>query len=150
MDDDAKLAEHGAALAEAITAALPGWVERSVARVAGDGRLAEQAAAAGRAAADEAGPALRALLGADVDDQRGTPLTVVRAAVRWPTGVLREAGVPPVERDGFERATFPDDDFGLTPATLGELDPELTELALAWGAAKAWVHRRRHLDRPAP
>jgi hypothetical protein len=39
---------------------------------------------------------------------------------------------------------FPDDDYGLTPASFADIDPALAEPGLAWGAAKAWVHRRRH------
>jgi hypothetical protein len=39
---------------------------------------------------------------------------------------------------------FPDDDYGLTPATLAALDPTLKDPALIWGVAKALAHRRRH------
>jgi len=27
---------------------------------------------------------------------------------------------------------------------VADLDPGLHELAITWGAARAWVHRRRH------
>jgi len=90
------------------------------------------------------GTRLRVLLETDVDDQRTTPLAVVRAAVTYPTGVLAAAGVPPSDRDPLDRAMFPDDAYGLTPGSFADIDPELTSLAVTWGAAKAWVHRRRH------
>jgi hypothetical protein len=72
----------------------------------------------------------------------------VRGAVSYPTEVLREAGVAPVPRDPFVSERFPDDPYGLTPASLQTLRPDLGELAIAWGAAKAMAHRRRHQDPP--
>ncbi len=149
------LADYGEALADGVEAALPGWVAASVTRImiawtgpswtgSLDPGTAVATAEAGAEAAREAAAALRALVRADVDSQATTPLAIVRAAVRWPTAVLRRAGVPPVERDDFERSVFPDDDYGLVPASLVDVDPELGELAIAWGAAKAWVHKRRH------
>ena len=81
---------------------------------------------------------------ADLDAQRSTPLAVVRAAVSYPTEVLRHARVPPVARDRFVSERFPHDPYGLTPASLAAMDPELGEPAIAWGAAKAMAHRRRH------
>jgi hypothetical protein len=103
---------------------------------------------AGHRAQEDVSAKLRVLVAADVDAQRSTPLTVVRAAVSYPTEVLREAGVAPVPRDPFVSERFPDDPYGLTPASLGVLDPDLAELAIAWGAAKAMAHRRRHQDPP--
>src|SRR5437762_510241 len=93
--------EQAAALADGIEAALPGWVERSVERLVGawggsiDESVRGQAAEAGRRAAAEVGPQVRSLLEADVDTQWTNPLSLVRAAVRYPTAVLRDAGVPP-------------------------------------------------------
>jgi hypothetical protein len=133
-----------------VLAVLPGWVERSVDRVyrawqgPPPGAVTEAAGHAGAAAVAEVGPRLRALLAADVDDQTTTPLAIVRGAVRYPGEVLAGAGVPDVERDPVAEAMFPDDRYGLTPASFADVDPSLAELALTWGAAKAWVHRRRH------
>jgi hypothetical protein len=103
-----------------------------------------EAETAGLRAGAEVGVRLRRLLLADVDAQRATPLQLVREAIVYPTEVLRAAGVPPVERDRFTVDRFPDDDYGLTPASLGALDPSLGELSVVWGAAKAVAHRRRH------
>jgi hypothetical protein len=88
---------------------------------------------------------LRALLFADIDDQRTTPLALVRPLVGFATDVLSHAGVPPVVRDEFHTLRFPDDPYGLTPASLAVLGEQVGELAIEWGAAKALVHRRRHL-----
>ncbi|MGH9069555.1 MAG: hypothetical protein ACRD0J_18975 [Acidimicrobiales bacterium] len=142
--------DYAEALVGAVDAALPGWVERSVTALvtAYRGRpvpeVAEEAARAGGLARAEVVPRLRALVEADVDAQATTPLALLRRAVSYPAGVLRAAGVPPVERDDFSRAAFPDDDYGLTPSSWGDVDPALTEPGLAWGAAKALAHLRRH------
>jgi hypothetical protein len=141
---------YAASLADAVEAALPAWVERCVDVILhawkggseADERVA--AAEAGRRAGEEVGRQIRDLVATDVDQQRGTPLTILRQAVRYPTEVLLRAGVPPVERDGFEERAFPDDLYGLTPASFADIDPRLVEPAVAWGAAKAWEHLRRH------
>ena len=131
--------------------AVPGWVERSVARlvVAWTGEapgppVVDAARDAGQQAATEVGAQVRALLEADIDDQRTTPLAVLRGAVRYPTDVLRAAGVPPVERDPIQQRLLPDDLYDLSPATFADVDPALAEPAMLWGAAKAVAHRRRH------
>lgn len=138
--------DHARALADGIEAALPGWVVRCVtARLpAPDETVIRAAREAGSRAASEVGGAVRRLLELDIDEQRATPLTLLRDAVRYPAEVLREAGVAPVERDPFSKERFPDDDYDLTPATFADLDPALADVGLAWGAAKAWEHKRRH------
>ena len=62
-EDEAKLAAYAEELATAIEAALPGWVERSVARfVRIEGDLAERVEAAGTIVRIEVGTAVRDLL----------------------------------------------------------------------------------------
>jgi hypothetical protein len=153
---DEVLAEAGAALGAALAAALGPWVEGAVARVharlAGPPPPAVVAAArdAGERATAELAPALQALLAADVDAQRTTPLSLVRSAVRYPTEVLAEAGVTPVRRDAASVERFPDDPYDLTPAAYADLGPEVGELGLVWGAAKAHAHLARHRPSPPP
>jgi hypothetical protein len=146
---DKTLADIGRELAARVSEAVPAWVERTVEALLPDDAperdgVMERARAAGRRAEEDVAAKLGALLAADVDAQRTTPLAVVRAAVSYPTEVLRDAGVAPVSRDPFVSERFPDDPYGLTPASLQALAPELGELAIAWGAAKAMAHRRRH------
>ena len=147
--DAAALARYASTLAAGIEAALPGWVERSVERllVAYRGGVdpGERAAAveAGLAARSEVAPRVRALLAQDVDEQRTSPLALLRDAVTYPTAVLQQAGVLPVVRDEFVERRFPDDVYDLAPATFGDLDPALHEPGLTWGAAKAHVHLAR-------
>ncbi|WP_419842256.1 hypothetical protein [Candidatus Poriferisodalis sp.] len=149
------LEEAAQLLGDAAVAALPGWVERCVVAAceragcsAAD--LNARAAAAGERCAAEIAPTLRELLATDVDEQRTTPLSVLRSAVRYPTQVLAEGGVPAPRRDEFDAARFPDDPYGLTPASFADLTPALGPVGIAWGAAKAFeVLQRRRTAEPA-
>lgn len=147
--------EHATALAEAIEAALPGWVERCVRARLGPGddpgpAVEAASAAAGRQAAAEVGGAVRRLLAADIDEQGTTPLALLRGAVRFPTEVLREAGAAPVPRDRVQERLFPEDVYDLAPASFADVDPSLFEPGLRWGAAKAFAHKQRHGGGAAP
>lgn len=139
--------EHATALADAVEAALPGWVERSV-RHRLDTPPSEAVLAAAREAGwqavEQVGAAVRRLLATDIDAQATTPLSLLRGAVRYPTAVLRDAGAPEVERDEVRGRLFPEDVYDLAPATLADVDPSLAEPGIAWGAAKAFVHLQRH------
>lgn len=141
-----QLAECARELSEGITQALPGWVMSAVESrlLAMSPGVREAAEAAGAAAAAEIGGEVARLLAADIDDQRENPLAVLRQAVRYPTEVLIDAGAVPVKRDDFAIDRFPDDIFDLTPASFGDIHPDLQSPGLTWGAAKAFVHRRRH------
>jgi hypothetical protein len=155
--DAEQLARYATALADGIERAIPGWVERGARqvlddqRIAVDAGLADAIADAAQAARDDGAPRVRALLATDVDEQRGNPLAILRSLVRHPTAVLRSAGARPVDRDEFDRRNFPDDDYDLSPASFADVDPDLHEPGLVWGAAKAHVHlarRRREGKRP--
>ncbi len=147
--DEAAFHRYGAELAELVAAALPGWVERSVAGVLTEqgievtGAIRAEATASGAAARDDVGPRLRALLAADLDEQATGPLALLREAVRYPTEVLVAAGAQPVPRDDFDERAFPGDLYALAPAAFGDLDEALAEPGIRWGAAKAYVHLAR-------
>jgi hypothetical protein len=151
MGDEARLREYAERLADAVDAALPAWVVRSVERLVLawqgsdpiDPDVLADARAAGEQARVVAGAAVRSLLRTDIDSQAETPLGIIRRAVSYPTDVLRSAGVPPVQRDAFAERAFPDDIYGLTPAAFADVDPSLHEPGLEWGAAKAHVHLAR-------
>lgn len=130
----------GAELADAVAAVLGTWIAGCVARF---GVQADVGAVVAEAEAAVM-PALRSLLATDIDDQRGTPLTVLRGAFRFPTAVLAAAGVAPVGRDPYDAQAFPEDVYGLSPATWADVDPSLADPGLRWSVAKAFEHRRRH------
>ena len=141
-----QLVESARVLSEGVLQALPEWVISAVeSRVSEmSPQIREAAEAAGSAAAAEIGREVARLLAADIDDQPENPLAVLRRAVRYPTEVLRTVGAVPMERDDFAIDRFPDDIYDLTPASFGEIHPDLQTPGLTWGAAKAFVHRRRH------
>lgn len=150
-DDMAVFRELSTALADGIEEHLCGWTEHNVVRIAtaagiaDDDTLRSLALRAGQRCRDEVGPRVRELLEMDIDDQRSTPLVLLRGAVSHATDALSSLGVPEVRRDEFERRAFPDDLYGLSPATMSDLDESLGELALMWGAGKAHMHKRRHM-----
>lgn len=139
MDQITELAQ---ALVEAVDEALPAWVRAAVSTRLGD--ISPAAAEAGQQARADIVPRLRELLERDIDEQQTNPLAVIRDAVRYPTEVLHAAGVPPVERDDFQRARFPDDVYDLVPTSFADLGPDVADAGIAWGAAKAWTHKQRH------
>lgn len=107
---DDVFAAAGLALGEAILVALPQWAERIVVE-----RTSVLEGGAGRAAGERIAEALAAplasLLSADVDEQRGTPLTLLRSAHRPLTDLLASRGVPYAARDDADRAANPGDVF---------------------------------------
>lgn len=150
--DEATLARYAGELADAVEHALPGWVERSVERrypgsLPDDVR--QRAHEAGQRAAGEVGGQVRDLLRTDIDQQWTNPLSLLRAAVRYPGSVLEAAGAPRPPRDSEAIRLHPDDHFDLVPAAFADVDPALHEPGLVWGAAKAHVHlaRRRREGR---
>lgn len=144
-DDAERLAGYAHALADGIEATLGVWVARGVVERAEAWRpgmgaeVADAAHAAGDQVTCEVIPTLRRLLDTDVDAQRTGPLAVLRGAVAVPTALLADLGVPPVERDEQAERLHPDDVYDLVPGAFADIDPDLREVGLLWGAAKAHV-----------
>jgi hypothetical protein len=148
-DPEGALARYAHELAAGIDEHLAGWVVRCVEERmrawAGDvpPAVSEAALEAGARARAEVVPRVTAVLAADIDEQPTPPLSVLRQAVRYPAGVLAEAGVPPVVRDEIDERLFPEDLYALSPAGFADVHPALHEPGIAWGAAKAFVHLAR-------
>ena len=77
------------------------------------------------------------LLSRDVFEQRTNPLAIFRQATRPITEVLKNLGSPSVKRDEFDERSFPDDVYGLSPATWVDIDEAMVEPGIEWGAWKA-------------
>lgn len=150
--DADRYAEISDALVAAVDRAVPGWIERLVLERlrAWSGHVSAEVAAdavqAGVAARDEVVPALRTLVDTDIDAQRGNPLALLRDATAHAHAVLDRAGMPAMPRDQFAERSFPADRYGLVPATWADIDPDLHEIGLTWGAAKAYLHKARRRD----
>lgn len=148
-EDEERYRQLATELAEAVDLALEPWVVRSIeARCRESGHVVDDevraaAHAAGRRCRDEVGGAVRELLLTDPDDQRGSPLALLRSGTRFATEVLRALGVPPVARDEFAESAFAGDVYDLSPASFADVDPALHEPGLMWGAAKAHIHLAR-------
>jgi hypothetical protein len=147
-----RLAEASAALLDGVRLAVPAWAGRSAdfllsawGGLDADRRrqVAANAREAGERAAGRVAGELAELLALDPEEQRATPLEIIRSAVAEPTAVLAAAGLPDVVRDPFDERAWPDDRFGLVPRTLRDLDPDLAAVHFAWGIAKAAVLRAR-------
>ncbi len=146
---------YGSALADAVEEALPGWVQASVERHLQPGSLPADARAdieseierAGRAAVADVGGRLRDLLGHGPDDQWTNPLSILRTAAAYPTQILKDHGVAPVERDRHAQRIHPDDIYDLTPGAFADFGPEVHEHGITWGAAKAHLHLQNRRGR---
>jgi len=146
-DEAARFGEFGEALADAVAAELEGYLQRVVevragaaltsgASVAEIERLAAEVTAACAAA-------LRRLAATDLDDQRVTPLQVIRRELRPLTAWLVDQRLPVPPRDEVVRRADPHDLYDLAPATFADVGPATATAGLTWGAAKAHVHLSR-------
>ena len=151
MDHDVQPPEPAQQLLEVATEVAPDWLRRiTVGAAAAAGFDPESISPALESMVElESERLLRALgqlLATDVDDQRTNPLSLFRAAVAAPTAWLSAAGVPATRSDRFTGDLFPDDTYGLGPATWSDIDPRLHEPGLIWGAWKAMTILRRRSD----
>lgn len=150
--DEARFVEISEALADAVEAVVPGWIELLVVERMRQwsGHVGPETVAAamtaGEAARTELVPRLHTLLSTDLDEQRSNPLALLRDSTRHAHAVLAELGMPSMPRDQFSQRSFPEDAYDLVPATWADIDPSLHELGITWGAAKAYVHKARRRE----
>ena len=146
--DPADQAEPPAELLTVAARVVPRWLRECVVRTAAHAgvEVGDRSDEIDRMADDAAArllDALRTLLATDVDEQRTNPLSLFRSATAAPTALLRSFGVPPIQRDRFAIEQFPDDHYGLIPASWADIDPAMHEPGIAWGAWKALTVLRR-------
>ena len=129
----------------------PSWLERATraAAAAGGVPLPDDDAELGTVvteATDHLLTELAHLLATDVDEQRTNPLSLFRDAIAGPTALLQRRHVPPPASDPFVADRFPADVYGLGPAAWADIDPELHESGITWGAWKAMTVLRRRRE----
>jgi hypothetical protein len=160
---DVELALAGHELADRLEQVLAGWLtRRALALLAGTERSRstgvsaapaivgagaspdrQRIARAAEAAAERTVDRLRQLADTDVDEQRTTPLTLLREEVSGElTELLCAARVAPPASSGARLRGG--DPFGLAPTRWQQVDSDAGVLALVWGAAKVRAHRARH------
>jgi hypothetical protein len=118
------------------------WVERLIRRHCDEQKFSDLQAgellsSVVSQVSDEVHSRLEDLLSSDVLEQRTNPLAVFRQATRPVTELLKNFGCPPVTRDEFDERSFPDDVYGLSPATWADIDEAMVEPGIEWGAWKA-------------
>ena len=136
-------------LLDAAHRVTPGWLHGAVAAAArrhGVELRPDELAACAEQSTDRLLADLATLLATDVDEQRQNPLALFRAAVAGPTELLLAAGARPGRGDRFAAEHFPDDPFGLGPATWSDVHPDLHVPGLTWGAWKAMTVLQRRRD----
>lgn len=151
VHDDEPLPEPARALLDASARLAPAWLARVTRAAAARGgtpilpddvELVEIV----DAAVSELVTDLAALLASDVDEQRTNPLSLFRASVAGPTRFLLARGARPPAADRFAADHFPEDVFGLGPAAWSDIDPDLHEPGITWGAWKAMTVLRRRRE----
>lgn len=151
MSGREQLPEVPAQLLDVARRVVPGWLTRITAEAAARGGV--DPASFGAELDDVVGEAtaatvteLEALLALDVDEQPVNPLSVLRGAIAGPTELLRRHDVRPRPVDPFITERFPDDVYGLGPAAWADIDQELHEPGMLWGAWKAMTVLQRRRD----
>ena len=145
--DQAAYRSRGAALERSILDSLPGWIRHQVSLRVDDPDRGRQEAAIDAVMADVTAR-LDRLVAAPVTDPHSGPLECIRQSLGPVTALLRELGVEPPDRDPFDERARPADRYALGPMSFAELSPAVHEAGIAWGAAKAYLHRstRRTLE----
>lgn len=144
--DQERLQAYAEDLAKQIDVGLPEWIRESLGRFLGQDQLLElqgETEAAEREASTQLMVQLRRFLDQDIDQQRTTPLAILRQAVPLVTRILQQAGVPHANRDRDAARIHPDDYYDLTPASYGDFGDDVQQASLLWGAAKAHIHIQR-------
>ena len=127
------------------------WVERLIQRHCdeqkfSDPRVGELCISVIAQVSTEVHDNLVELLSRDVFEQRTNPLAIFRQATRPITELLSNLGCSPVSRDEFNERSFPEDVYGLSPATWIDIDEALVEPGIEWGAWKAATIMMRKKD----
>lgn len=143
LDDAAAIEPYATALADALVAAVPNWMTSAITDRLPAAVEADVSAATSAAIADIESD-LRVLLATDIDEQTTTPLAIARRVVGHAASVLEANDVAPAQRDDHARSLHPDDSYDLTPGGFIDFGDDAQAAGIAWGAAKAHIHMRRH------
>ena len=137
--DEVDIDELSDKLRRCIVAAVPGWMTRMSAAVLGSQSIALRADEIAHMA-DEARQfvdlRLSELFAADVDQQRTTPLSILRDSVRYPNALLATQGATAFAAAGGSHFSQSEDPFHLMPASLADFGDEVHQAGLLWGAGK--------------
>lgn len=140
---DHTLSPYAQRLLTVVVDAVPAWVDSVVRKHVrrSFGVVSEDVAAliviAAKDAQNYVSEQLTVLMNTDVDHQQTNPLQILRDAAKFPTRVLKDAGVATPVRDHFDEQINPHDVYGLGPYTWRDLGEEVHDAGIEWGAWKA-------------
>lgn len=148
--DDEKFHEYGQRLLETISNSIRGWLHATMSNRLGEDASEYDLRDALEQVALDVEQSIAVLVNADIDEPLSGPLERIRRAVEPLNDVLDELGAPQRPRDPVEAAMRPADRHALGPMTFRDLDDDVHDAGIAWGAAKAHLHlqRRRRPDTP--
>ncbi len=135
-------------LVDAAKAAVPRWIEQQISQRLPDPidkQTSQQIQQLAAEASTHIVAELEILVFTDIDQQRTTPLSILRQLVSTVTEVLDKHDTQRPRRDSQKAALYPDDIYDVTPANFAAFGADMHEAGIAWGAAKAYehLHRRR-------
>lgn len=130
-----ELSSYSQELLDAVVRAIPGWLTARISSVAPSVEVNVPLVI--EKTLHFVNENLRELLATDVDDQRANPLHILRQSTVFATAALQEAGVPPAQRDDFDRQSMPDDIYAIGPLTWRDLSEDVHDAGITWGAWKA-------------
>jgi len=141
--DAAAYAMYGERLRDAIDVAFRPWLEAVLRQRCRTEVIAPELEAAMLEVERDARARIEELIHADVDAALSGPLERLRQATEALSPVLTDLAVPAPARDPFDQKHRPNDRYALGPFAFADLGPDVQEAGMAWGAAKAFIHRAR-------
>ncbi len=142
-EDDVAYVRYGEQLRDAVLDALTPWLTAVLHQRCGTTDLAPELVAVLPEVERDVRERLDVLIYADVDTPLSGPLERIRQSVEPLGPALAELGVPRPVRDPFDERRRPDDWYALGPFAFADLGPAVHDAGMAWGAAKAFLHRSR-------
>ena len=132
---------YGEQLREAVASSFDAWLRSRLVQVSElDINLLEENI---ERISEDVDRRLVELINADVDAPLSGPLERIRTAVEALGPALLALDVPAPTRDPFDVRIRPDDHYGLGPVSFADLGDEVHQAGIAWGAAKAYLHRAK-------
>ncbi len=151
FDDEAAFERYGLDLVAAVNAAIRPWLNSVVAARIGPATVPPETTAEIDAAiekiATQVNRSLTELATADVDEPLSGPLERIRRETTPLVGALDDAGATRPRRDPVDTEMRPDDVYAIGPYTFMDLSTDVHDAGIAWGAAKAFLHRSRRATR---
>jgi hypothetical protein len=142
--DERRVVEYGETLRRLVAEVLAPWVVHTVGAKYGASVGAAVALPATEAAVS-IDRSLAAFFAEDIDQQNTTPLSIIRGGLQSISAHMESVAVPRPDRDPFDERANPADIYELGPLTWQDLGDDVHVAGLQWGAAKAFLHKRRHV-----